>query len=163
MIQIANIVTEYGRNLNTHAPVARNIFVLDTCSSIVGADVYSFKDEGALLLAWSEFMREVDADIITGYNVQNFDIPYLLNRASALKVNDSFALWGRIIGLKSKMKESTFQSSAYGKRENIDTSITGRVTFDMIAYMRRNHKVAITFCDYTLTLSLYNIYIVIII
>jgi DNA polymerase elongation subunit (family B) len=81
-------------------------------------------------------------DIITGYNVQNFDIPYLLNRATALKVPDSFHMWGRIIGLKSKMKDSTFSSSAYGKRENVDTSIAGRVTFDMIAYMRRNHKLS---------------------
>lgn len=31
-------------------------------------------------------MQEVDPDIITGYNIINFDIPYLLNRAKALKV-----------------------------------------------------------------------------
>jgi len=30
--------------------------------------------------AWGSFVREADPDIITGYNVQNFDIPYLLNR-----------------------------------------------------------------------------------
>jgi DNA polymerase delta subunit 1 len=140
VIQIGNIVTEYG--IKGAPPVAKNIFVMNTCSAIVGADVYSFKDEGKMLVAWSEFVREVDADIITGYNVQNFDIPYLLNRAKALKCDETFSLWGRIIGLKSKMKESTFQSSAFGKRENIDTSIVGRVTFDMIAYMRRNHKLS---------------------
>ena len=32
-------------------------------------------------------MQEVDPDIITGYNIINFDIPYLLNRAKALKVS----------------------------------------------------------------------------
>jgi len=31
-------------------------------------------------------MRTVDPDIITGYNIQNFDLPYLLNRAATLKV-----------------------------------------------------------------------------
>ena len=36
--------------------------------------------------AWSDFVQEVDPDIITGYNIINFDIPYLLNRAKALKV-----------------------------------------------------------------------------
>lgn len=36
--------------------------------------------------SWAEFLRTVDPDIITGYNIQNFDFPYLLNRAAALKV-----------------------------------------------------------------------------
>ena len=40
------------------------------------------------LQAWSNFVLEVDPDIITGYNIINFDIPYLLNRAKALKVRD---------------------------------------------------------------------------
>lgn len=36
--------------------------------------------------SWADFLRTVDPDIITGYNIQNFDFPYLLNRAAALKV-----------------------------------------------------------------------------
>ena len=36
--------------------------------------------------AWSDFVKKVDPDIITGYNIVNFDLPYLLNRAAALKV-----------------------------------------------------------------------------
>jgi DNA polymerase delta subunit 1 len=40
------------------------------------------------------------------------------------------------------MKETTFQSSAYGKRENIETTINGRVIFDVLPYMYRNHKLS---------------------
>lgn len=40
------------------------------------------------------------------------------------------------------MKDTTFQSSAYGKRENIETTITGRVIFDVLPYMYRNHKLS---------------------
>jgi DNA polymerase elongation subunit (family B) len=41
---------------------------------------------------WSAFVKAVDPDIITGYNIQNFDVPYLLNRATALKkANPSMA------------------------------------------------------------------------
>jgi DNA polymerase delta subunit 1 len=37
-------------------------------------------------------VKAVDPDIITGYNIQNFDVPYLLNRATALKkANPSMA------------------------------------------------------------------------
>lgn len=38
---------------------------------------------------------ETDPDIIIGYNICNFDLPYLLNRAEALKLKD-FPYWGRM-------------------------------------------------------------------
>lgn len=40
------------------------------------------------------------------------------------------------------LRDTTFQSSAYGKRENVETSIDGRVMFDMLPYMFRNHKLS---------------------
>jgi DNA polymerase delta subunit 1 len=40
------------------------------------------------------------------------------------------------------MKETTFQSSAFGKHENIETAINGRVIFDILPYMYRNHKLS---------------------
>lgn len=40
------------------------------------------------------------------------------------------------------IRDTTFQSSAYGKRENVETSIDGRVMFDMLPYMFRNHKLS---------------------
>lgn len=36
--------------------------------------------------AWSTFIRVMDPDVITGYNIQNFDLPYLISRAQTLKV-----------------------------------------------------------------------------
>ena len=35
-----------------------------------------------------------------------------------------------------------FQSSAHGRRTNIETTIEGRVIFDMLPYMQRNHKLS---------------------
>ena len=49
---------------------------------------------------------------------------------------------GRIKGVKAVMKDTTFQSSAFGKRENVETSINGRVIFDLLPYMYRNHKLS---------------------
>ena len=55
----------------------------------------SFEDEGALLLRWRDLVLETDPDIIIGYNIVNFDLPYLLNRAETLKL-PQFWTWGRI-------------------------------------------------------------------
>ncbi len=54
----------------------------------------------------------------------------------------NFKKWGRIRGEDTKMKETTFQSAAYGKRNNMETTIHGRVIFDMLPYMQRNHKLS---------------------
>jgi DNA polymerase delta subunit 1 len=102
-----------------------------------------------MLLKWRVFLEACDPDIITGYNVQNFDIPYILDRADTLckdkvikgKMAD-FKKWGRIKGSLARMRDTTFQSAAYGKRNNVETTIDGRVIFDMLPYMQRNHKLS---------------------
>jgi DNA polymerase delta subunit 1 len=55
----------------------------------------TFKKEALLLEAWRDFVEEIDADVITGYNIANFDFPYLLDRAKALEVA-KFGLLGRL-------------------------------------------------------------------
>lgn len=39
--------------------------------------------------AWSTFICTMDPDVITGYNIQNFDLPYLISRAQNLKVGQA--------------------------------------------------------------------------
>lgn len=142
VIQIANTLSVYGEK----TPLVKNVFTLRGCLPIVGAQVISSEEEGALLMKWQKFLQACDPDVITGYNVQNFDIPYLLDRAATLEkksdVVKNFAYWGRIRGSKAKMRDTTFQSAAFGKRNNIETTIEGRVIFDMLPYMQRNHKLS---------------------
>ena len=78
-------------------PFIRNIFTLKKCSSIVGSQVLCFEDEGELLEAWAAFMQQVDPDLIIGYNISNFDFPYLIDRANALHA-DKFPHLGRMKG-----------------------------------------------------------------
>jgi len=126
------------------------VFTLRGCLPIVGAHVIPSDTEEDMLLKWRAFLQICDPDIITGYNVQNFDIPYLLDRADALskknksvsKKLENFKKWGRVSGVTARMKNTTFESSAYGKRNNVETTIDGRVIFDMLPYMQRNHKLS---------------------
>jgi DNA polymerase delta subunit 1 len=77
VIQIANIVTLQGSEI----PIIRNVFTLNSCLPIVGAQVICSETEDEMLLKWKNFVTACDPDILTGYNIANFDIPYLLNRA----------------------------------------------------------------------------------
>ncbi len=44
---------------------------------------------------WRDLLVETDADVVIGYNICNFDLPYLIKRAETLKVS-TFPFWGRI-------------------------------------------------------------------
>ncbi|OQR90444.1 DNA polymerase delta catalytic subunit [Achlya hypogyna] len=138
VIQIANVVWEQG----AEHPFVRNVFVLGTCKPIVGAHVIEFEKESDLLEAWAAFVRQVDPDILTGYNIDNFDIPYLLNRGKALKLQSHFACWGRLKNVANTMEKKTFQSAAYGKSDNIRTTMHGRTSFDMLPIIRRNQQLS---------------------
>jgi len=122
VIQIANFIYTHGEDLSTCKKI---VFVLGGCSPIVNAKVVSFNTESELLLAWSDLMRVSDPDVLTGYNIQNFDMPYLMNRAKELKIDMRFENLGRIVNQRAKMKNSTFSSSAFGTRDSVDTQIDG--------------------------------------
>ncbi|TTL57246.1 DNA polymerase delta catalytic subunit [Bagarius yarrelli] len=117
VIQIASMVQRQGEK----EPFIRTVFTLQSCASIVGSQILCFTQEKQLLQSWAEFMRTVDPDIITGYNIQNFDLPYLLNRAATLK-------------------DSSFQSKQMGRRENKTVNMEGRVQFDLLQVLLRDYK-----------------------
>ena len=136
VIQIANIVKIHGEK----EPFVRNVFTLKSCAQIVGTKVFSFEKEKDLLIAWRNFVKEVDPDFITGYNTQNFDIPYIINRAEHLKFDSNYACFGRLKNTISKVRDQTLQIKALGTRESKDVNIEGRVQIDMMQVIIREHK-----------------------
>lgn len=135
VIQIGNHVTEYG----TEKPLCKVIFCLHATNSIVGATVLAFSNEADLLMAWRMFLQTVDPDIISGYNIVNFDLPYLLNRAATLQL-ERFPYWGRNRCTKTTMKSASMSSKAYGTREYMEIDISGRIQLDVIVCVRREYK-----------------------
>ncbi len=120
-------------------PFIRNVFTLGSCAPIAGSQVVACATESELFRKWNHFIQTVDPDVITGYNMTNFDFPYLVNRAKHLKV-DTFALLGRVLGEKSTVKDMNFQSKQLGKRENKFVDISGRVQFDILPILQRDYK-----------------------
>ena len=135
VIQIASVVVRQGQQ----EPFVKTIFTLGKCASIVGTVVKCFKTEKELLCAWADFVREVDPDILTGYNIQNFDLWYLLTRADVLETI-TFPFLGRMRTSRTTCKRKMLQSKQMGKRENKDINIEGRAQFDLLLVLLRDYK-----------------------
>ena len=71
-------------------------------------------------------MRQVDPDVITGYNIVNFDFPYIIERAEFLKI-PFFPSFSKLINNLSKIKSTTLTSKALGTRDSKEINIEGRV------------------------------------
>lgn len=71
-------------------------------------------DEADLLTRFIQFVRFVDPDILTGWNIEWFDIPYIINRVT------------KVLGEEMAMKMSPFHAhtkkclSKYGDKEDPD-------------------------------------------
>ncbi|CDK26494.1 unnamed protein product [Kuraishia capsulata CBS 1993] len=135
VIQIANVVSVTGED----TPFVRNVFTMKSCAPIVGSQIFSYEQEGELLRKWKEFVVKVDPDVIIGYNIANFDLPYLLNRAKTLGVAD-FPFFSRLKHSRQEIKDSVFSSRAYGTRENKVVNIEGRMQLDLLQFIQREYK-----------------------
>ena len=131
IIQIGNHVIEH----NASHPFVSVIFTLGSCSSIDGATVLSFDSETAMLSAWAKFLTDImDPDIITGYNINDFDLPYLIRRAEILQLSE-FSYLGRDLSKKTVVKDFTI-SGRHTKRVNME----GRCLFDLLPIIRKEYK-----------------------
>jgi DNA polymerase elongation subunit (family B) len=94
VIQIGTVFWRYGDT----EPCLRHLIALNTCDDIEGVCVESYRTEREVLLRWSEVMRELAPNIVTGYNIFGFDYKFMWERADALGVAGQF-------GFLSTMKE----------------------------------------------------------
>nr|XP_023399842.1 DNA polymerase delta catalytic subunit [Loxodonta africana] len=135
VIQICSLGLRWGEP----EPFLRLALTLRPCAPILGAKVQSYEREDELLQAWCTFVHLMDPDVITGYNIQNFDLPYLISRAQTLKVQ-RFPFLGRVSGLPSTIRDSSFQSKQMGRRDSKVVSMVGRVQMDMLQVLLREYK-----------------------
>ncbi|XP_056636918.1 DNA polymerase delta catalytic subunit [Diorhabda sublineata] len=134
IIQIANAVGYHGEK----EVIFRNIFTLKSCAPIGHAEVYSFESEEEMLEAWANFVRALDPDVFTGYNINNFDFPYLIDRAKHLKLTQ-FNYLGRLLEVPSVVKETVTQTKI-GRRTYKYINFEGRVPYDMLLVVKRDFK-----------------------
>lgn len=133
IIQIGNTVCRFGDEEHQRA-----IFCLKETASIPGSSVYWFDDEVKLLNAWKKFFMETNPDIVIGYNIKSFDFSYILDRAEALGLRE-FGRLGRTDRI-SKVINKQQSSKMFGTFDAKEITIEGRLIFDVLHVVRRDHR-----------------------
>ena len=109
---------------------------------IVGKDVeiQMFETEHDLILGFTEFIQEHNPNIIVGYNILNFDIPYLIDRAKFLLCIDIFDQIGFVKNIHAEEKTIKWSSSAYGTQTFQFLDAEGILFVDLLPLVKRDYK-----------------------
>jgi len=135
VIQISNICVEFGNK----DPIVQRLFSYKKCAPIAGVQIDNFEEEKTMLEKWGEFILDLDPDIITGYNINGFDLPYLIQRAEKLKA-DGLKKLSKIKSTSTKIKHSKGKSKSFKNRDFVDLNIDGRIILDMYIYVMKEHR-----------------------
>lgn len=108
------------------------------------ASVFSFSNEGDLFRGFYNYITSYDPDIISGYNSNNFDLSYFINRVRVLELlkddGNSFISMGRIKADSDRDEIKQSFSKATGDRAYHVPRINGRDAYDLMNYVMRDVK-----------------------
>ena len=115
----------------------------DPDEKTVGYDVivYTYETEAEMLIGFIKLIREENPNIITGYNILGFDIPYMMARAkSPACCMREFSTQGFHKTAQAKEKTIRWSSSAYKNQDFEFLDAEGRVYVDLLPLVRRDFK-----------------------
>ena len=106
------------------------------------AKLSTFKTEEELLMGYVNLIQEKQPNVIMGYNIFGFDIPYMLERAKLLGCFYEFIKQTMIVDGDGKEISINWSSSAYKNQAFSLLDIEGRITVDLLPVIKRDHRLS---------------------
>ena len=109
---------------------------------ITGDDVliYMYNTEADLLEGFTDLIRDENPNIIVGYNILGFDIPFMIARAKLNLCTSNFDKQGFHKTAHAREKIIKWSSSAYKNQEFEYLDAEGRVFVDLLPLVKRDFK-----------------------
>ena len=135
-IQIGVSLIKYGDK----TPYKSYMLALDSCDRVANTTTLSFKREKDLLLKFKDIIVEENADIITGWNTDGFDTPWLFKRAQELEIESEFSKMSKFKDFKSLLKEK-MKKGPTGELITVQyVDIPGRIQMDLLPLIQKSHN-----------------------
>ena len=131
--QVAVTTKEFGRE----GYLDRKCFCVKTTS---GSECESFDTEREMLERLGKYLRKLDPDIVTGWNIFGFDLEYLYTRAVVTGAGSDAHIWGRMCDMPNELVVKRLASNALGSNDLKMVPMIGRYVFDMFQDVKREHK-----------------------
>ena len=104
--------------------------------------LHTYDTESELLVGFANFIKKYQPNIITGYNIFGFDIPYMIERARYSMCIYEFDQQSCIKNGHATEKSIKWSSSAYKDQFFQYLDAEGRLFVDLLPLIRRDYKFA---------------------
>jgi len=139
VFQISCVISREG---STEEYISYILSLGDPDQEVTGNEVIikRFETESDLLVGFTELIRTENPNIIAGYNILGFDIPYMIERAKQNMCIFNFDQQGFHKYAHAKEKTIKWSSSAYGTQEFQFLDSEGRLYVDLLPLIKRDFK-----------------------
>lgn len=140
--KIFQISCVFTRDNTTEEPEPYLLTLGETETELLGEDtrLLTFRTEAALLIGFTKLVREKNPNVIVGYNILGFDIPYMIKRQEKQGCGKEFTTLGFHAFLPATQRTIKWSSSAYGTQEFEYLDAEGRIFVDLLPLVKRDYK-----------------------
>ena len=114
------------------------IVIIGPTEPIEGVITYNVENELQVLEKFFDIIEIEDPDVFIGYNIFGFDYDYI--NARLVDMACDWRNVGRMFERGCEMKNKSWNSSAYGFNRLHIFNCPGRISIDMLPYIKRDHK-----------------------
>ena len=114
---------------------------LKRVGEIPGTDVRLFETEKQLLQAFIELVKFKKPNVLAGYNILGFDIPYLIKRCTRLFLIDELRNMGYNCEIPANEIEVAWSSSAFNDQKFKFLDWEGILLLDLLPIVQRDYKI----------------------
>ena len=107
---------------------------------VPGCHVQVFATEAKLLVGFSNFICQHGIQVMMGYNIFTFDIPFLIKRSEQNRCVDEFRKQSMFVNVISKVRKIKWSSSAYQTQEYEFLDAEGRIFIDILPVIQKDYK-----------------------
>jgi len=123
----------------TTKETSKYLFNLGTIDQIEETTVLQFPSEKKLLIAYSQFIKDTDPDVIVGYNIFGFDNGFLFERAQVLQITDIFNYQSKI-NYYTQIEKKILNNQQSGFNDWKMTKLVGRTHIDLLQVIKKDFK-----------------------
>ena len=135
-IQIGISMLKYGEKV----PYKNYMLTLGGCTKLDNCKTVSYEREEDLLMQFRNIIQKENPDIITGWNTDGFDTPFLFKRAEELGIEEEFCKMSKFADFESKLKDKQ-KKGPTGQLIKIEfVDIPGRIQMDLMPLVQKSQN-----------------------
>lgn len=141
VFQISCVLARQGSLKTTEE---KYLFTLGETNEIEDVEVRAFENEGDLLIGFTDFIQEKQPNVLIGYNILGFDIPYMVARAkepTGFTITE-FDQQSMLKNHHAKEEVKSWSSSAYKNQNFTYLDTEGRIFVDLLPLVKRDHRLS---------------------